>query len=84
MTTQTQQIYRRTNGTIDIDHYRNRALTERRAAMTSTGRRLDVSFLKLAAVAAVIAALIELPMPKPKATAAKVVTAANTVTLESR
>jgi TRAP-type C4-dicarboxylate transport system substrate-binding protein len=34
--TQTQHIRRRTNGTIDIDHYRNRALMERKAAMTGS------------------------------------------------
>lgn len=34
MTIQTQPIRRRTNGTIDINYYRNRALMERKAVMT--------------------------------------------------
>ena len=38
MTTQTLPIRRRTNGTINIDHYRNWALMERKAAMTGSMR----------------------------------------------
>lgn len=38
MTTQTLHICRRSNGAIDIDHYRNLALMERRAVMTSVMR----------------------------------------------
>jgi hypothetical protein len=38
MTIQTLRLKRRTNGTIDIDHYRDRALTERKAVMTTSLR----------------------------------------------
>ena len=33
-------LRRRTNGTIDIDHYRNKAIAERRAMMTRSLRRV--------------------------------------------
>jgi hypothetical protein len=38
MTSQTLRIKRRTNGTIDIDHYRGRALMERKAVMAASLR----------------------------------------------
>lgn len=84
MTTQTQQIRRRTNGTIDIDHYRNHALMERRAAMSSTGRHVGISAFPLIAAVALIVALIAMPSrdPLPKAAAAKV--APIMVALETR
>jgi hypothetical protein len=86
MTTQTQQFRRRSNGTIDIDHYRERALMERRAAMSSMGRRLDVSLLRLITAAALIVALIALPSrgPVPKGAAAIAAPATITAALQTR
>lgn len=61
MTTQTQSIRRRANGTIDIDYYRNRALMERKAVMTgattgamSLGSLLVAAGLFIAAAAAMV------------------------------
>jgi hypothetical protein len=38
VTSQTLRIKRQTNGTIDIDHYRGRALAERKAVMAASLR----------------------------------------------
>jgi hypothetical protein len=86
MTTETQQLHRRSNGTIDIDYYRARALMERRAAMTNMARRMDISALRLLAAAALIVALIAVPSrdPAPKGTAANAPPAAITVALQAR
>ena len=61
MTTQTQSIRRRANGTIDIDYYRNRALMERKVVMTgattgamSLGSLLAAAGLFIAAAAATV------------------------------
>jgi hypothetical protein len=85
MTTQTQQIRRRTNGTIDIDHYRNHALMLRREAMTNMARGVDFSVLRLIAVATLIVALIAMTShgPAPRGTAANAAPAAITVALET-
>jgi hypothetical protein len=81
MTAQTLEIRRRTNGTIDIDHYRNRALMERSAAMTSTGRQVNFSFLAAAAAALIVTAFA-LPSHDPASkTATKAAPAAITVAL---
>ena len=37
----TEPIRRRSNGTIDIDFYRQRALSERAAVMSSSGRSIS-------------------------------------------
>jgi hypothetical protein len=85
MTTQIQQIRRRTNDTVDIDYYRNRALMLRREAMKSTARSVDFSTLGLVAAAALIVALIVMPWPypAPKGTAAKAAPAAIAVALKT-
>lgn len=71
MTTQTQQIRRRTNGTIDIDHYRNRALMERRNAVSAMTGRANVLAFPLIAIVALIAAIVMAPRaPTPPAAAA--------------
>lgn len=84
MTTQIQQIRRRTNDTVDIDYYRNQALMLRREAMTSTARSVDFSTLGLVVSAALIVALIAMPWPDraPKDTAAKAPPTAITVALK--
>ena len=81
MTTQTLEIRRRTNGAIDIDHYRNRASMERRVAMTSIGRHVNFSFLT--AAAALIIAAFALPS---HGSASKTATApaATTIALANR
>lgn len=86
MTTQTLQIRRRTNGTIDIDHYRNLALMERRAALSRTGRRVDIAALRLVAAAVLVGALIALPWPVPasKAAATGAAPASIAVALQNR
>ena len=86
MTTQTLEIRRRTNGTIDIDHYRNRALMERRAVLSSMGRRVDISALRLVAAAGLIGVLIAMPSrdPASKGTAANATPATITVAFETR
>ena len=86
MTTQTHQVRRRTNGTIDIDYYRNHALMLRREAMRNMARGVDFSVLRLVATAALIVALIAMTSrgPAPRGTAANAAPAANAVALETR
>ena len=86
MTTQTQQFRQRTNGTIDIDHYRSHALMLRRESMTNMARGVDFSVLRLVAAAALIVALIAMTLhsPAPKGIAANATPAAITVALETR
>ena len=86
MTSQTQQIRRLTNGTIDIDHYRNHTLKLRRQAMRNMAGGVDFSVLRLVAGAALIVALIAMTSrgPVPKGTAANAAPAANMVALETR
>ena len=63
----TEEIRRRSNGTIDIDFYRARALNDRAAMMTGAGRSIGP------AIRTVIAALRQLartfvsarPLPDP-------------------
>ena len=81
MNTQTLEIRRRTNGAIDIDYYRNRASMDRRAAMTSTGRHVNFSFLTAAAVLIIAAFALPSHGPASKTAAAP---AAATIVLASR
>ena len=81
MNTQTLEIRRRTNGAIDIDHYRNRASMERRVAMTSIGRHVNFSFLT--AAAALIIAASALPSHGPTSKTATA-SAATTIALANR
>ncbi len=84
MTTQTQQIRRRTNGTIDIDHYRNHALMERRETIRNTANGVKILAWPLVAAAALIVAMLVMtpPAPETKGTATK--GAAITLALETR
>lgn len=86
MTTQTQQVRRRCNNTIDIDHYRNHSLMLRREAMTNMARGMDFSVLRLVAAAVLIVALITMTSrgPAPRGTAANAAPAAIAVALETR
>ena len=59
MTTQT--IRRRDNGTIDMDFYRARALSERAAMLTTTGRQIGAAVRPAFAVLMVIAMVWALP-----------------------
>ena len=84
MTTQTQQIRRRTNGTIDIDYYRNHALMERREAVHNIAGGMNILAWPLVAVAALISALVVagLRVPALKGTASN--SAPITVALQAR
>lgn len=55
MTTETEQVRRRTNGTVDIDYYRNRSLMLRREAMTNVARGVNFSVVQLVAAALLVA-----------------------------
>ncbi len=75
MSTETQPIRRRTNGAIDIDYYRNRALMERKAVMASaTTGAMSLSSLLVAAGLFSAAATATIPWPAHKT--ASTVTAA--------
>jgi hypothetical protein len=54
---QTQDIRRRENGTIDIDYYRQEALSHRREVMTSFFRRAGRAARPLIAITAVALAV---------------------------
>lgn len=72
MTIQTLHIRRRTNGTIDIDHYRNRALMERReTARHMAGRVSNLVRSLVAAVAQIFTQVLAsaLTATKPGAVA---------------
>ena len=86
MTTETEQIRRRTNGTIDIDHYRNLSLMLRRETMANVARGVSLAVLRRVAAAALIVALIAMSSrgPAPKGAAANAALAAITVALETR
>ena len=66
-TTETQQIRRRTNGTIDIDYYRNHSLMLRRETMANVARGVNFSVLRRVAAAALIVAFDRDELARPGA-----------------
>jgi hypothetical protein len=64
MTTETQPIRRRSNGAIDIDYYRNRALMEHKAVMAdATTGAMSLGSLLVAAGLFIAAATATIPLP---------------------
>ena len=62
MTTRTPQIRRRANGTIDIDHYRDHALLERKAVISGSLRgTIAHRWPLLTAIASIAAAGVAVP-----------------------
>jgi hypothetical protein len=73
-----QQVRRRTNGTIDYDHYRQEALMLRRATTTEFVRGLGRLVRPLVAAAVIILAISVMPTSAPPLSGAVAMSPATT------
>jgi hypothetical protein len=60
-----ETIRRRDNGTIDLDFYRARALAERTALLTTTGKHIGRALPPAFAVFVIVLALSVMPAAEP-------------------